>query len=181
MIFVCQKLGRRGRNRLRNDMIVDGCDLLNWRRLGTSIVIVLLLTSCSTDPLAEQRCLGKSYLKKRIMIPAGDFVMGENPRYPEEGPPRKIHVEAFEMDIHEVTNGQFRDFISKTGYRTTAEKTPPPLKGAPPEMLEPGSATFTVPERPGDGWWTWTPGARWTEPEGPGSTITGSWRICRAM
>jgi formylglycine-generating enzyme len=173
MTFVFQKLGRRGRNRLRNDMIVSGRDLPNWRCLATSAAGVLFLVSCSSDRTAEQRCLGKADLNKRIMIPAGDFVMGEDPRYPEEGPPRNVHVQAFELDIHEVTNGQFRDFISKTGYRTTAERKPPPLKGAPPEMLEPGSATFTVPQQPGDSWWTWTPGARWTQPDGPGSTVIG--------
>ena len=99
--------------------------------------------------------------------------MGPDSRYPEEGPPRQIHLQAFQLDMHEVTNAQFRNFIEQTAYRTTAERMPPEMAGGPPEMLKPGSATFTVPKSPGDSWWTWTPGANWNHPEGPGSTIVG--------
>jgi formylglycine-generating enzyme required for sulfatase activity len=111
-------------------------------------------------------------LNERVAIPAGSFMMGENPRYPEEEPPRRVRVEALQLDLHEVTNAQFRNFIEKTGYRTTAERMPPSIAGAPPEMLNPGSATFTVPARPGDSWWTWTPGASWNHPDGPDSAIS---------
>jgi formylglycine-generating enzyme required for sulfatase activity len=100
-------------------------------------------------------------------------MMGENPRYPEEGPPRWIDVEAFEMDAHEVTNAQFAKFVSETRHKTSAERTPPVLLGASPDMMLPGSATFTIPTRPGEGWWTWTVGASWQQPEGPGRSIEG--------
>ena len=50
--------------------------------------------------------------------------------------------------------------------------TPPPS----PEQLVPGSLVFTPPAgevdlRDYSQWWTWTPGANWRHPEGPGSSI----------
>jgi hypothetical protein len=38
-------------------------------------------------------------------------------------------------------------------------------------MLVPGSLVFTPTSTP---WWTWTPGADWRHPEGPGSSLQGS-------
>jgi formylglycine-generating enzyme len=109
----------------------------------------------------------------RIAIPAGRFVMSENPRYPEEGPARDIAVPGFAMDAHEVTNVEFAAFVGATGYVTLAEQDPPPLAGAPPEMLLPGSAVFQVPTADDPNWWRWVVGAQWRQPEGPGSTIEG--------
>ena len=109
----------------------------------------------------------------RAAIPAGQFVMGENPRYPEEGPARHITVSGFVMDAHEVTNAEFAAFVEATGYVTLAEQDPPPLAGAPPEMLLPGSAVFQVPTADNPNWWRWVVGAQWREPEGPGSSIEG--------
>ena len=141
--------------------------------LATTLAAAAFLGSCSGVSGQSSQCLAPAKLNGRLSIPAGSFVMGEDPRYPEEGPPRQIFVQAFQLDVHEVTNAQFRSFIEQTGYRTTAERMPPLRTGAPPEMLKPGSATFTVPARPGDSWWTWTPSANWRHPEGDRSTIDG--------
>ncbi len=144
-------------------------------RLIRSVVASLstaLILSCASSAEAQQ-CLSADALGKRVLIPSGNFMMGENPRYPEEGPSRQVNVQAFEMDVHEVTNAQFSRFAAATGYKTSAERTPPKLPNAPPEMTTPGSATFTIPARPGDSWWTWSIGANWRQPEGPGSSIVG--------
>ncbi len=106
-----------------------------------------------------------------IRIPAGDFVMGDDPHYVEEGPPHRVHVAAFLIDRHELTNAEFAAFVAATGYRTMAERLPPVLPGAPPEMRQPGSAVFTVPSEADPRWWRWVPGAQWRHPGGPGETI----------
>lgn len=113
---------------------------------------------------------------RRIAVPAGRFVMGENPRYPEEGPAREIAVSGFAMDAHEVTNAEFAAFVDATGYVTLAEQDPPPMPGAPPEMLQPGSAVFQAPSADNPNWWRWVVGAHWRQPEGPGSSIQGRGR-----
>ena len=108
--------------------------------------------------------------------------------WPEERPSHQVKVDGFWMDITEVTNAQFREFVDATHFVTTAERAPtaeeilaqsPPGTPAPPaELLVPGSLVFTAPDRPTrlddlSQWWSWTPRADWKHPEGPGSDLTG--------
>ena len=57
-------------------------------------------------------------------IPGGRFLMGSNSFYREERPVRPAFVEGFWMDIHPVTNGEFRKFVEATGYVTYSERPP---------------------------------------------------------
>jgi len=108
-----------------------------------------------------------------VWLPGGNFMMGSNRDYPEEGPARRATVAGFWIDTHELTNGEFARFVAATNYRTVAERPPRPVDGAPPEMLRPGSAVFAAPQSPEDPWWRWVPGAQWRHPEGPASSIVG--------
>ena len=56
-----------------------------------------------------------------VLIPAGDFLMG-TPLSNRDGgrdeyPQRLISLDAFYMDVYEVTNGRYLDFITATGHR----------------------------------------------------------------
>jgi formylglycine-generating enzyme required for sulfatase activity len=111
-------------------------------------------------------------------IAGATFRMGSDQHYREEGPAHPVTVSGFWMDRHQVTNHQFGAFASETGYDTVAERplSPADYPGAPTENLVPGSLVFTPTRGPVDlrhlsQWWTWTPGASWRRPEGPGSTI----------
>ena len=113
-----------------------------------------------------------------IQIPAGTFRMGSDDHYPEEAPSHLVAVDAFEISETTVTNEQFAAFVEATGYVTVAERPldPADFPGAPPENLVAGSLVFTMTPGPVDlrhlsQWWTWTPGASWRHPDGPGSTI----------
>ncbi|MEN9684144.1 MAG: hypothetical protein RLZZ427_1895 [Pseudomonadota bacterium] len=108
-----------------------------------------------------------------VWVPGGSFTMGDDPRYVEEGPPRRVAVPGFWIDPHEVTNAQFAAFVKATGYKTLAERTPPQLPGAPPEMRVPGSAVFNVPTADNPAWWRWVVGAAWRHPSGPAYSIAG--------
>lgn len=70
-----------------------------------------------------------------------------------------------------MTNAQFAKFVAETGYVTEAERDPPEIPGAPPEMLQPGSAVFRVPTQDNPNWWGWSVGAQWRSPSGTESTI----------
>lgn len=107
-----------------------------------------------------------------VWVNPGSFTMGENPHYRKEGPPREVPVKGFWIDAHEVTNAQFAAFVKATGYKTLAERDPPRLPGAPPEMLVPGSAVFAAPDDGNPNWWRWAVGAQWRHPAGPSETIT---------
>lgn len=111
-----------------------------------------------------------------IRLAGGVFVMGQEGIYAEEGPARETRVDGFWIDRHEVTNAQFSAFANETGYETLAEQpVDPALYGVPVEqipadLLLPGSAVFTPPDRPSTrytDWWRYVPGANWRKPYGP--------------
>lgn len=51
-----------------------------------------------------------------VFLEGGSFLMG-NDQIPEESPTFEAHVDPFYMDIHPVTNDQFREFLRATGHR----------------------------------------------------------------
>lgn len=56
-----------------------------------------------------------------IAIPAGSFMMGSDSS-PDAKPPYKVDVAAFSLDKFEVSNGDFKQFVTATSYQTDAEK-----------------------------------------------------------
>jgi formylglycine-generating enzyme required for sulfatase activity len=115
-----------------------------------------------------------------VSIPAGTFRMGSDQHYPEEAPARMVAVGAFSIDRFQVTNAEYAAFVEDTEYVTVAERPldPADFPGAPAENLVPGSLVFTMTPGPVDlrhlsQWWTWTPAACWSRPEGWGSTLEG--------
>ena len=51
-----------------------------------------------------------------VLIPAGTFLMGSNTGDSDEQPVHTVSLDAFYMDIHEVTNARYRAFVEATGY-----------------------------------------------------------------
>jgi sulfatase modifying factor 1 len=109
-----------------------------------------------------------------IELPGGAFLMGSTSFYPEEAPVHPATVAAFAIEQHPVTNRQFAEFISATGYLTIAERPMDPAMypGVDEKDLLPGAMVF----RPSAGpvnlsdwrqWWDWAPGACWRHPYGP--------------
>ena len=117
---------------------------------------------------------------ERVELPGGEFAMGSDHHYPEEAPVHRVRVGPFAIDRDQVTNARYAEFVEATSYVTVAERPldPADYPGAPPENLVPGSLVFTPTPGPVDlrhlsQWWTWTPGACWRAPEGPGSSVDG--------
>ena len=125
-----------------------------------------------------------------VWIKGGEFLMGSSNEEgrPDEYPQHSVKVNGFWMDATEVTNAQFKKFVEATGYVTTAEKAPdweelkqqlPPGTPKPDESaMVAASLVFTpaskaVSMNDVSQWWSWTKGANWTHPQGPGSTIKG--------
>ncbi|MET0340800.1 MAG: SUMF1/EgtB/PvdO family nonheme iron enzyme [Polyangiales bacterium] len=96
-----------------------------------------------------------------VEVPAGTLVPGSTHGYPEErGDGEAVHVDAFLMDRHEVTNAQFAAFVRATGHVTEAERAG-------------GAAVFDGSRHPSGAltWWRWVAGASWRHPRGPGSDL----------
>lgn len=113
-----------------------------------------------------------------VRIPGGEFSMGSDAFYADEGPVHRVTVADFLLDTHPVTNAQFAGFVAATGYVSVAER---PLDAslypdANPADLVPGSLAFKPTAGPVDlsdwrQWWTWAPDAQWRHPFGPDSGI----------
>lgn len=148
--------------------------------------LLLLLTTCTAD----DREAGNSAIQGGTMvaIPAGTFLMGGKTAQADadELPRRKVSVNAFLLDVTEVTNRAFAAFVESTNYKTIAERdinwiemaksllpgTPRP----PDSLLAAGSLVFqstatAVNLNDVSQWWSWTIGANWRQPQGPGSSI----------
>ncbi|MGE4431385.1 MAG: formylglycine-generating enzyme family protein [Sphingobium sp.] len=113
-------------------------------------------------------------------LEGGSFYMGSDRFYPEEAPMRQVSVDPFWIDEIPVTNREFQRFVDATGYVTFAEIAPDPkdYPGMPPEMAQPGSLVFQRTRGPVDmndfsQWWSFSFGADWRHPWGPGSSIEG--------
>lgn len=115
-----------------------------------------------------------------VWIRGGTFRMGSDEHYPEEAPAHEVTVSGYWIDIHIVTNLDFRRFVDATGYVTLAERpaNAADYPGAKPELLVPSSVVFRKPDGPVDlhevrNWWTYVPGANWRHPWGPTSSLKG--------
>ncbi len=117
---------------------------------------------------------------EQAWIPGGEFDMGSDDHYSDEGPVRRVPVDGFWMDRGTVTNREFAEFVEATDHVTVAEVAPDPAlyPGAKPKDLVPGSLLFNMTEGPVDlrahgNWWAWAPGTDWRHPTGPGSSVEG--------
>lgn len=103
--------------------------------------------------------------------------MGSDNHYPEERPLRQVRVDPFRLDVQPVTNAQFEEFVSATGYVTLAEVAPKAedYPGADPALLQPGSSLFSRPSHPVPlhdvlAWWSFSLGTDWRHPWGADSS-----------
>jgi formylglycine-generating enzyme len=96
-----------------------------------SLALVALLAACATPRTATVDSLGISFVR----VPAGEFLMGsdesvqalaadypalERPRFEglsDEAPVHRVRItKPFEMSRHEITVGQFRTFLRRSGH-----------------------------------------------------------------
>lgn len=101
-------------------------------------------------------------------IPGGQALVGtDHPIFPldGEGPLRSKKIAAFAMDTTTVTNAQFQEFVTETGYLTEAERLGDSLvfQGLLPKGTPPSRAIAQTP------WWRIIAGANWRNPVGPDS------------
>tara|TARA_R110002012_G_scaffold38661_3_gene107310 strand:- start:6077 stop:7222 length:1146 start_codon:yes stop_codon:yes gene_type:complete len=148
--------------------------------------------STTIEPPKPSKAPGEAP-KGMVWIPGGEFNQGALPNdhmaMSHEKPVHPVHVNGFFMDIHEVTNAQFAQFVAETGYVTMAEREidweemkkqlPEGTQKPPDSILQPGSLVFkktksSVPNLYDySQWWEWKIGANWRHPYGPGSDIEG--------
>jgi len=177
---------------------------IKQNRLGLGAAVCIILGAASwltalalpgpADPAAipARPILGNGVDTPKDMawVPGGAFLMGSDSKLakPNERPAHPVRVHGFWMDVTDVTNDQFAEFVRQTGYVTTAQRKPdwdtvrvqlPPGTARPPDsVLVPGAMVFTGTAAPVRldqywRWWRFVPGADWRHPQGPGSSIAG--------
>lgn len=133
---------------------------------------------------------GQKNREGMIWIPRGTFEMGgdNDQARQDEFPKHAVKIDGFYMDVTEVTNAQFAQFVAETNYTTTAEKDidweefkkqlPPDTPKPAVESLKAASLVFVptpteVNLQDYSQWWIWTHGANWKHPKGMDSDIIG--------
>ncbi|NP_001290992.1 formylglycine-generating enzyme precursor [Esox lucius] len=134
----------------------------------------VIYSKTSNEKLTDTPTNGKeSYTRSEmVFVPGGEFLMGtDDPGIPPDGesPQRKVHLNHFYMDVHEVSNHQFQSFTNATGYVTEAEKFGDSFvfEGLLSEEVK-SQISQAVAAAP---WWLPVRGADWRHPEGPDSSI----------
>ena len=162
------------------------------------LLATCILASCDTDttdqqpsqplsnPPAKTIKLTPKAPEGMIYLAGGTYTRGSKGKqdnekiYREETPAHKTTVGPFFIDVTEVTNAQFKQFVDATGYKTLAERglSKKDFPQAPPEMLVPGAGVFKHSNQKIDPhrhnpmtWWPFVPGANWKHPQGPDSSI----------
>lgn len=79
------------------------------------------------DLVSQSGVITNSIGMKLVLIPTGEFLMGspedEEGRAANEGPQHRVRItKPFYLGMHEVTLGQFRQFVEAKTYRTEAER-----------------------------------------------------------
>ncbi|PRD35991.1 UNVERIFIED_CONTAM: Sulfatase-modifying factor 1 [Trichonephila clavipes] len=145
---------------------------------------------CSTDTDGEKHCdsgPAEKYLEKNqnidargdvrfansVLIKGGQFKMGtDKPVFVAdgEGPARKVTVDDFYIDIHEVSNKEFEDFVKSTNHVTEAEKFGDSFVL---DFLLSDEVKATITQAVAAApWWLPVKGADWRHPEGKDSNIS---------
>ena len=170
------------------------------------IILVVFQTACNTsnkEPKTQTKPAKAKVITKipnglkvpegMVWIPGGSFTQGAKKEDPlamrHERPAHTVSVDGFFMKITEVTNAEYQEFVSATGYITIAERAldweelkkqvPPGTPKPHDSILQPGSLVFRKTQgaiqnfRDVSQWWQWKIGASWKNPQGPKSNLEG--------
>ena len=77
---------------------------------------LFLLFSFSLLVTGQQQITWPKDGAEMVLIPSGVFEMGDHLDGMSNPPVHTVTLDAFYMDVHEVTVGQFRNFVNQSGY-----------------------------------------------------------------
>ena len=61
------------------------------------------------------------YEQSMMLVPAGEFIMGSSAGDPDERPVRKVYVDAFFIDKHQMSVGKYGTFLDATAHEAPAD------------------------------------------------------------
>ena len=80
-----------------------------------------LVPKTEADPLPQDKITWEKDGAEMALIPSASFEMGDSKNEPEDWmkrsrPVHTVELDEFYMDVHEVTVGQFKQFVEQSGY-----------------------------------------------------------------
>lgn len=129
---------------------------------GGLAALLLMLASCDRESTPASLCEGSHFVGREVLIAAGHVRRDGGVFQSEEAFLQDGVVDAFAIDVTEVTNAQFAAFVEATNYVTTAERTDA-------QGLRSGGAVFDRDTFA----WRLDLDADWRHPLGAGSSING--------
>lgn len=109
--------------------------------------------------------------RREVALASSTFEMGDafDEGYPADGerPVHAVTLSAYRIDTTAVTNAEFAQFVSATGYRTESERFG---SSAVFHLLAQGDQSDILGRMPGAPWWLDIRGADWAHPRGRGSS-----------
>ena len=85
--------------------------LIMGKKILLTLSVVILVGAMACERLDENSEVAALY-KGMALIPGGEFVMGEEDG--EDNPAHTVYVDPFYMDVHEVTNSEYKLFCDST-------------------------------------------------------------------
>ena len=83
--------------------------------------VIRVLADDGVKPVLGEKIVWEKDGSEMILIPAGSFEMGdhfgEGNKDGRELPVHTVELDAFYMDVYQVTVGQFREFVNQSGYK----------------------------------------------------------------
>jgi formylglycine-generating enzyme required for sulfatase activity len=76
-------------------------------------------TSTNTPAPPPTSSAGATVPEGMVLIPAGSFLMGSSDGQPNEAPEHQVSLDAFYIDLFEVTNAQYRQCVNAGGCTST--------------------------------------------------------------
>ncbi len=86
---------------------------------GVAYIFARLLEPVTVD--TSQLPPKSAFEPEVVVVPAGEFLMGSEDGQKDERPVHRVTIERFAMSAHEITKGQFAQFVQATGFKTQAE------------------------------------------------------------
>tara|TARA_B100000809_G_scaffold20056_1_gene17710 strand:+ start:69 stop:863 length:795 start_codon:yes stop_codon:yes gene_type:complete len=83
----------------------------------SSSLLIILLLLLSVTSFAQEKIKWNKDGAEMVLIPAGSFEMGDHlDNMGNALPVHRVELDAFYMDVNEVTVGQFKQFVAASGY-----------------------------------------------------------------
>jgi formylglycine-generating enzyme required for sulfatase activity len=90
---------------------------MQWKAIGILLLVFALSLLPSCGRINLQTDLSRMAGGRTEQIPAGWFLMGEDSGRKSHQPQRRVYLDNYEIQVTEVTRGEFAAFIAATDYQ----------------------------------------------------------------